>query len=217
MNFIFGTAGFAKEVDWLTEEIYRAHGGDFRTDFFVAEDGNTLVGSTVSSRTVLSESEYFERFSGEATNIFVAVGSPNLKNKIVSAVKERAPLASFPNLIDPGVRLDDRPGRVKIGKGNIICAGTVLTTDIELADFVHLNLLTTVGHDCRIGDFSTISPGVNISGNVRLGARVFFGTGAVILERISVCDDAVIGANATVNREIAAPGTYVGSPARKIK
>src|SRR5512140_3682252 len=122
MNFIFGTAGFAKEVDWLTQEIFAAGITDLRTDYFVAEDGNTLIGAKQGGTPVISESEFFERFGEEAGNAIIAVGSPALKNKIACAIARRAPRFEFPNLVAPCAKFDRRPGRVAMGKGNIICA-----------------------------------------------------------------------------------------------
>lgn len=55
------------------------------------------------------------------------------------------------------------------GEGVVVTAGNILTTEIRLHDFAMLNLMCTVGHDCEIGRFVTVSPGVNISGNVGAG------------------------------------------------
>ena len=50
----------------------------------------------------------------------------------------------FPNIIDPSVQMSER---ITMGKGNIICAGNILTVDIALGDFNIINLDCTVGHD----------------------------------------------------------------------
>lgn len=65
--------------------------------------------------------------------------------------------------------------------------------------------------------YVTCAPKVSISGNCTIGNRVYIGTGAVIKEKISICDDVIIGALSFVNKDITEPGTYVGSPVRKIK
>lgn len=108
-------------------------------------------------------------------------------------------------------------GNNKIGIGNIFCQGSILTTGITIGNHCQFNLQTSVGHDCKIGDYVTCAPKVSISGNCTIGNRVYIGTGAVIKEKISICDDVIIGALSFVNRDITEPGTYVGSPARKIK
>lgn len=218
MNVIFGTAGFAREVDWLTEDLYSDNGVDYRAHFFVAEDGNPFIGDFINSRKVISESEFFSlSTASECVNCIVAVGKPELKEKIVNKVKLKAVGCKFPNIIHPNVSYDVRAHKVRLGIGNIICSKTVLTTDISLGNFVHLNLACTIGHDSAIGDFSTLSPGVHVSGNVRLAERVFVGTGAVIIEKINVCEDVVVGAGSVVTKDLSLPGTYVGMPVRKIR
>jgi UDP-3-O-[3-hydroxymyristoyl] glucosamine N-acyltransferase len=108
---------------------------------------------------------------------------------------------------------------VEIGEGTVICAGNILTTNIELGRHVQVNLGCTVGHDVVMGDFTTLSPGVHVSGHVHFGRRVFVGTGAVILNGspdapLVIGDDAVIGGAACVTRSVE-PGTMVvGVPAR---
>ena len=50
-----------------------------------------------------------------------------------------------------------------IGNGSIICSGTVLTCGITIGKMAHININSTIGHDVKIGNFVTCSPGVNIS------------------------------------------------------
>jgi len=217
MNVIFGSAGFAKEVDWLIEDLFIYNKVDFRIDFFIAEDDNALIGSKINSKIVLSETEFFQKYANEENNCFIAVGSPEIKKKIVNKIKLLSSKSKFPNIVHPTVSFDKRKNKVIFGEGNIICAKCVLTTDICIQNFVHLNLDCTVGHDTIIGDYTTVSPGVHISGNVKISENVFIGTGAVILERINICSGVKIGAGATVISDITEPGTYVGVPARKVK
>ena len=103
-----------------------------------------------------------------------------------------------------------------IGRGSVITAGCVLTTNIRVGEHVILNLGTTVGHDAVIGDFVSAMPGVHISGNVTLGAGVFIGTNAAVLEGVVVGEDATIGAGSLVNKDVAPGTTVVGVPARPL-
>ncbi len=217
MNFIFGTAGFAKEVDWLIEDLFAINGIDFRINFFVAEDGNELIGRTMNSATVIPESGFLSKYADAENNCFIAVGDPLLKEKIVQKIKSSCRKSKFPNLIHPTVSYDRRKEKLILGEGNIICSQSVLTTDITLGNYVHINLDCSVGHDVEIKDYTTVSPGVHISGNVHIADKVFIGTGVAIIERISICPHAKIGAGASVINSINEPGTYVGIPARKVR
>ena len=92
-----------------------------------------------------------------------------------------------------------------------------LTTNIKLGKHSHLNLQTTIGHDCNIGDFFTTAPGAKISGNCKIGDRVYIGTNSSTREKITICNDVTLGLNSGVIKNISDPGIYVGTPAIKVR
>ncbi len=214
MDLVFGTSGFAKELDSFFYDIQEANLHSYSPDFFIGRD---FIGQQISGVSIISEEDFKSRISIDTeANAFIAVGSPIIKNKIFKMLAEYKNL-KFPTVIHPKSSFDKRPGKVSFGQGTIVCPGAVITTEIHIGDFVLVYLNTTIGHETSIGDFSTISPGANISGNVKIGKNVFIGTGAMVLERLTICDDVIIGAGAVVNRSITEPGVYVGVPAKKIK
>jgi UDP-3-O-[3-hydroxymyristoyl] glucosamine N-acyltransferase len=82
---------------------------------------------------------------------------------------------------------------------------------------VHLNLQTTIGHDCKIGDYFTTAPGVKISGNCTIYDCVYIGTNSCVKQNINIHSLSTIGLNTGVVKNINESGTYVGTPAKKIK
>lgn len=216
MNVIFGAGGFAREVGWLMHELARLDHDRSRVDVFVASDDSPNLGQSIYGAEVLPESEFFERHRRTALNAYIAVGLPQLRKKIQEKCLATLEAVEFPALLHPSVKFDSRPGAIRIGRGTIICAGAILTTDVQVGDFSQLNLNCTIGHDAVIGDFCTLSPGAHVSGGVNLGRGCFIGTGAVLLENIHAPDATVIGAGATVVRTLTGPGTYVGTPARLV-
>lgn len=214
MNVIFGAGGFAKEVCWLVNDSVREGSGLLDIDAFVADDAALNIGHYIHGVQVISESEFFDYHRHSLTNVFIAVGSPQLKQLLYERCITQLDKVVFPALLHPSIMRDTRPEAISIGLGTIVCAGSIVTTDVRVGDFVHLNLNCTVGHDAEIGSFSTLSPGVHVSGHVRIGHSCFIGTGAVILENIDIPDNTVIGAGATVVKTLDVPGTYVGTPAR---
>ena len=48
----------------------------------------------------------------------------------------------------------------RIGDGVLLAAGARVTTNVTLGRHVHLNVNAVVSHDCVVGDYTTLSPGV---------------------------------------------------------
>lgn len=214
MNVIFGAGGFAREVGWLLDDLARLGEVASPVDAFVVSDNASNIGQIIHGASVIAESDFFAKHYGTRLNAYLAVGSPQLKERLHQKCLAALDAVKFPTLVHPSVKRDLRPGAIDLGVGAIICAGAILTTDVQIGEFVHLNLNCTVGHDAVIGAFSTLSPGVHVSGGVNLGRCCFVGTGAVFLENIHIHDTSIIGAGATVIRTLTRPGTYIGTPAR---
>lgn len=143
--------------------------------------------------------------------VLVAIGDPKSRSEIVKRLPAHTRFYKF--IHSSAIILDKS---MKIGEGSIICAGVILTTNIRIGKHAQLNLQSTVGHDCTIGDYFTTAPGAKISGNCLIGDRVYFGTNSCVKEKINIVDDCVIGLNAGVVKSLTEAGTYVGTPAKKI-
>jgi sugar O-acyltransferase (sialic acid O-acetyltransferase NeuD family) len=156
-----------------------------------------------------------EDLNAYPTELYVAlgVGDPKTKEHVVHNISNDK--LSFPNLIHPAVICDY--DSIAMGKGNIICAGTILTVNIVLKDYVTLNLSCTVGHDTFIDSYVSCMPAVNISGEVNVHKSVYIGTGAKVINDVSIGSNTIIGAGAMVAKSLPENCTAVGIPAKPIK
>lgn len=200
---IIGNGGFAREVEWLVERI---NAQSLTWDFLGFIDSDT------SSNKVIGDDKFVTAYPDELY-VSIAIGTSDIREKLFEVYKNNFNIR-FANLIDPSVIISDR---VSLGNGNIICAGSVITVDIEIGNCNIINLDCTVGHDAVIEDFVTINPSVNVSGNVRLASGTNIGTGTQIIQGISVGKNSIVGAGAVVNRDLPANCTAVGIPAKVIK
>ena len=192
---LIGAGGFAREI--------KAHIGDSTIKCFVDDQYWKENNEYIFPLSQFNPNEY---------EVIVAIGDPRARFDIIQRLPKETKYFTF---IHPSAQILGND--VKIGKGSIICAGCILTTNIVIGDHAHLNLQTTIGHDCEISNYFTTAPGVKISGNCKIYDGVYVGTNASIKEKIFIHSFATIGLNAGVVKHIEDSGTYVGTPAKKIK
>lgn len=145
-------------------------------------------------------------------NIVVSVGCSKLRSTLVSKFCKN-PYVHFPNIIlKSSIVCED----LKIGQGCIIAMDARISTNVQMKDFVFVNTGSIICHDGIIDSFVTLSPRSQIAGNVTLGQRVEIGMNASIIQCLNITSDVIIGAGATVIRDIKDHCTVVGIPARKI-
>ena len=66
----------------------------------------------------------------------------------------------------------------------------------------------------QIGPYTTLMPACHISGKVTLGNNVLVGTGASILQNLTIESGARVGAGAVVTKNVSRHTTVVGIPAK---
>lgn len=204
---IIGAGGFGRDVlIALKTTLSKVDTGLDQRFFFMETKAFQANCKVINGAPILVE----EDFNPEDFQVVVAIANPALRSKIVKDLPHDTVYFSF---IHPAAILSDW---VSLGQGSVVTAGCILTTDIKIGNHAHLNFNTTIGHDCLIGDFLTTAPAVNISGNCKIGNRVYIGTNAAIKQGLTIVDDVTIGMGAVVIRDILEPGVYVGNPARKL-
>lgn len=205
---VVGTGGFAREVMSMLENI-NAVTPQYNILGFVDKSTDIVI----NGYPVIGDDETINQTT-EPISLVIAVGDPWLKEKIRN--KYTNTLVSFPTIIHPSALIQSKD-TVKIGDGCIICAGTIITCNIEIKDFVTLNLSCTVGHDTVISDYCSFMPSVNISGEINLENKVYVGTGAKIIQQLTIGENTIVGAGAVVVKSLPANCTAVGVPAKPIK
>lgn len=204
---IIGAGGFGREVAWLIEDINK-NKLEWNIKGFVDENPE-MSGKLINGYKVLGDLTWLKKQDIYAV---CAIGDPKTKKNIID--KLSGSKVKYPVLIHPSVIKSDI---VKIEEGSIICAGNILTVNIEMGKHVIINLDCTVGHDAKIKDYSTVLPSVNISGYVILEECVSVGTNSAIIQGVKIGRNTIIGANSAVIKDLPENCTAVGTPAKPIK
>lgn len=191
---LIGAGGFAREIKYhLKDDIVY-----FVDDIYWKKNNEKIF--------PLSD------FDSENFEALIAVGNPIDRMNICKRLPNNTKYFSF---IHPSAQILDT--NIVINEGSIICANCILTTNILIGKHCHLNLSTTIGHDCVIGDYFTTAPGVHISGNCNIGNLVYIGTNSCTKQGINISNNVTIGLNSGVIKDITDPGTYIGTPCKIIK
>lgn len=206
---IVGAGGFGREIKNLIESINRV---EKKYDIIGFFDDSFKQGDIINGIPVLGNITSINSID-HPLSIVVGIGEPKIKRKIVDFIEND--LVDFPSLIHPSVIISSDD--VSLGIGNIICAGSIITCNIELMDFVTINLSCTVGHDTIINSFCSFMPSVNISGEVIIEEDVYVGTGAKIINKLRIGKSTIVGAGAVVAKSLPENCTAVGIPAKPIK
>ena len=210
---VYGGGGFSREVAWLIQSIENAN-QQYRFVGFV-DDDVLLHNKFLNDYPVMS----LEQAYAQHPEAYIVSGIGNPKLRQLTMQKALGIGFQLATLIHPRIEMSQW---VEVGQGTVICAGSILTVNIQLGQCVQINLDCTIGHDVIIGDYTTLSPGVHVSGWVHMGKRIYIGTGATIIngtqeKPLILEDDVVIGAGACVIKSLPRGVTAVGIPAKPIK
>ena len=207
---VFGAGGFGLEVAMMIEQINEVSLQWELIGFF---DDGALEEKVIDGYPVLGGIEKLNQWNADLS-LVIALGAPKAKKRVLGRINNK--MISYPVLMHPSVILGNKK-YLTIGEGSIICAGTIITTNISIGRHVLLNLACTVGHEAVIGDFSSFMPTCNVSGKVKIGEANFWGTGAKIINKKATGDNVLVGAGSVVIEDIPDDVTVVGVPARIIK
>jgi sugar O-acyltransferase (sialic acid O-acetyltransferase NeuD family) len=185
---IAGYGGFARECrDWLMLQ-------KVSVQRYLADDD--IACTPIDS---------YKRADGE--QVLVAIGEPKDRAAVVGRLKARE--AHF-----HGMLFNVAPPTAHIGGGCVFCPMSLVSSRATVGDFVHANVMSSIGHDVTVGDFCTLSSHVDLCGDVKLGTGVFLGSHAVVMPGVKVGDWARIGAGAIVVKDVEAGATVYAQPGR---
>lgn len=203
---IYGIGGFGREVLCCLLDIIAPTSVKIEETVCFMVSDNYYKEDKVMGVNVIPQS----KFEPEKFKVVVAVGDPVLRQGVINTLPHET---RYAKIIHPGAVISQW---VEIGEGSIITAGVILTCNIRIGKHAHLNLHSTIGHDCTIGDYFTAAPAANISGKCQIGDCVYFGTNSSVRERVKICNNVTIGMGGVVVKDIAEEGVYIGNPLKKL-
>ncbi len=212
---LIGAGGFGKEIlPYLSRERVTREGILLPTNlehFFVE---SIPSGTSIGDIPLISLGKFRDLPGNKYYSITIA--NPQVREKIS---KDLGLSNSVPVTIksNQSIIADD----VLIDEGAILTHFTLISQNVKIGKYFHLNIYSYVAHDCVIGNYVTFSPGVKCSGHVHIDDNVFIGTGAIIKPGTAdkprvIGKGAVIGMGAVVTKDVPPYSTVIGNPARSV-
>lgn len=200
-NIIFGAGGHARVIASLLSSGRDSGAGP---TLFVTQDGRdgTLV-----------EEEFFARIdSYREDRVYLGIGDNGVRKSLFEKLVSRGVRPA--NCVAPNAFV---AADVRLGFGVTLCPGTVVMSGAVVGDNVIINTLSSVDHDCRIGNHSQLTAGVTLGGTVVVGESCFFGVRSAVTPNLTIGDGTLVMAGSLVTKNFPSQVVVGGYPAAIIK
>lgn len=210
---IIGCGGFGREVEPLVScersSVCMENGSEI---VFVTE--GTPKDRSVNNKPVISLDDFLRR--GDNRQFNVAIADSAARERIAHICIEAG--AKPFSVTAPTVR---NLSNNKIGEGSILCDFSMITSNVTVGKFFHLNIYAYVAHDSVVGDYVTFAPGAKCNGNVIIEDHAYIGTGVVIWhgspQPIRLGQGASVGMGAVLPKADEPYTLVVGNPAKLVR
>jgi len=154
-------------------------------------------------------------------SIALGIEQPRIKRKIVQLLGKND--VDYPNLIHPNVVMPNMYNTqwesmgMKIGDGNIICAGSVLTCGVKIGEHTTINMASIIGCDVEIGNYVSIGSGVSLPCGNKICEGSNIETGTRVLNNVNIGKWSCVKTGAIVSCDVEDNTVAMGLPAKMIK
>lgn len=191
------------------DKIHIFGDGDLSREFvsFANFDDNDIIYYSKEDELNLD----IESLINKENKVYIAISDSSARNVLYNTFINKGLIPD--TYIHPSVIIGKR---TSIGVGCIIQPNVIISNDIVIENSVFINCNSNIGHDAKVGEFSSIMASVNIGGHCDISPKVYIGSGATILPKVKINSKVLIGAGSVVVKSIIKEGSYFGNPAKKI-
>jgi sugar O-acyltransferase (sialic acid O-acetyltransferase NeuD family) len=201
---LVGAGGHCRSViDSIDREYY--------SDIVIV-DVPEMVGREVFSIPVVGTDNDIDSLFADGYRLAViSVGSIGHPDKRIDLSRKMKKIGyQFPSVIDPTAIISK--SNTFIEEGVFIGKGVIINTGVRIGSFSIINTGSIIDHDCIMGQFVHISPGVRMSGGIHIYDNVHIGIGSTLVQSISIGKNTIIGAGSVVISDIQDDVTAFGVP-----
>ena len=204
--FILGASDFGRDLESFLDAM-PIKKQDWRIEGFLDDNLKALDGYPSDYR-ILATIKEFRFKKGDVA--LIGISDPETKRALYDHLKDKVKFLTY---VAPDVFIGKF---ATIGEGAVICPGAVIGTSVEIGRAVTINGGTKLGHDVRIGDYSSLMVDITIGGHSEIGKGVYVGSGVTIIPSRKIRDRARVGAGSVVIRNVEEGRSVFGNPATPI-
>lgn len=197
-TYLFGCSGHAKVII----DILTLNNEEVLTIFDDKPTFTDLLGISVLDYSKVD-------FIDPINKLIIAVGDNFTRKLLSTRWKGGYNIAIHPKAIVAS--------HVEVGDGTVVMANAIINPGASIGKHVIINSGALVEHDCRINNFSHISPMAALAGNVTVGEGTQVGINATVRQGITIGKWVIIGAGAVIVKDVPDFAVVVGNPGRIIK
>lgn len=192
--------------------IFGAGGHAYVIASFLDQDVTFLVPDNPGSGQ-MAQDDFWTRIEDHRRDrIFIGIGDNEARKRIFDRLKSAGIDAS--SCIAPNAWVAKS---AEIDAGAVVCAGSVIGARARIGRNTIVNTLSSIDHDCVLGDHSQVTAGVTFGGTVKTGINCFFGIKSAIVPNVTIGNHVVVMAGSLVVRDVESSIMMGGSPARAIR
>ena len=202
---IYGAGGLGREIYELIDEVNKYNILGFLDDGIINNKESVNI-------PILGGIEFLHNIEYPIGVVF-AISDVYVKQNIYKKILQINKGHYFPIVIAKNSYVSKR---AMLSEGTIVGRYCSVSTSVQLGKLVFLNTKCDIGHDSIIGDFCSLMPSVNVSGNVSVGQRTLIGVQSAILQGINIGSDVTVGMGSKVVTDVPDNCTVMGYPAKII-
>lgn len=190
--------------------------------YIYGSSGHGLVSADVARSVGYDEVIFLDDFDERALkfspelekhDIFIAIGNNKVRAHLVLKVQNAGfklvSLIHQSAIISPSAKISN--------EGVLVMPNVTINACVRVEKGVILNTSCVIEHECVVDEFSHISVGAKLAGNVSVGKLCLLGINAAVLPNLKIADECILGGGSVLIKDAREKGTYVGAPARLVK
>lgn len=192
----------------------------------VEKEGKYNIVGIIDSIHEIGSERFGYKIIGRQENIETLINQYNIQGGIISVgdnwaryhisnqIIDKIPTFKFVNAIHPSVIIGNN---VEIGCGVVAMAGCIFNPKSKIGNFTFFATGAQIEHDCIIEDFASVSAGSVTGGYVKLGKYSAITLGVVIMDRVNIGENSVIGSGSLVTKDVPNDVLSYGNPSKIIR